>query len=45
MIAIFKRLFCNHTYIKTGSHMENGGMCKIIEMECTKCGKVKWIRI
>ena len=42
---IIEKLFCKHKYVKTGSHMENGGMCKIIESECSKCGKVKWDRV
>jgi hypothetical protein len=42
MKKLLERLFCKHDYIVTGSHMENGGMCKVIEYKCKKCGKVKW---
>lgn len=41
MKKFIKRLFCKHDYVTVDSHMEHGGMCKIITCECIKCGKVR----
>ena len=36
----FKRLFCRHRWCYSFWEGTNGGMKK----ECTRCGKVKWVR-
>lgn len=42
MIKWIKRLFCKHNYERTYLHMVNGGMAKLYQCKCRKCGKVRY---
>ena len=41
MIKLIKRLFCNHDYKITYLHMTEGGVRKVYQYSCKKCGRVK----
>lgn len=42
MERFLKRLFCKHDYTWSYLHMINGGIAKLYQCECKKCGKVRY---
>lgn len=42
MKKYLRKLFCKHQLEYIDQHKEQGGMIKVIEYKCKKCGKEIW---